>query len=486
MKTSNKTTSHNFNKQVLRAYDIRGIVGETISGEDAYFIGKSFCTLIADGKPKRVCVGFDGRHSSPELEERLVRGLIETGAEVIRVGLGATPMLYFAVQHFGADGGIMITGSHNPPSHNGFKMMKAKLPVYGDEIITLGKIAESGEFKSGNGTVTFEDVKEDYNSHLLKAYSISKLESLGNSPIPNHPPQAGEGINDSKSNLKVAWDAGNGAAGEAMQLLTQNLLGEHILLNEKIDGNFPAHHPDPSVKENLKQLIDKVIAESCDLGIAFDGDGDRIGVVDNKGNMLYGDQLMALYAEDILKDNQGRTIIADVKTSQVLYDLIAKFGGKPLMWKTGHSLIKIKMAEENAILGGEMSGHIFFADNFGFDDALYAAVKLLNIVAKLGQALSEKIDQMPKTFNTHEIRVHVREEEKFKIVEDIKIEARKSGADVNDVDGVRALTKDGWWLVRASNTEAALVVRCESTTAQGLERLKKTIFTMLEERNIRV
>lgn len=460
MKNFSKATCHIFNKQVLRAYDIRGIVGETISGDDAYFIGKAFATLIADGTPKRVCVGFDGRHSSPQLEERLVRGLIETGTEVIRVGLGATPMLYFAVQHFKADGGIMITGSHNPSSHNGFKMMKAKLPVYGDEILALGKIAASGEFTSGNGTVTFEDVSQDYNEHLLSIYK--------------------------KSDLKVAWDAGNGAAGEAMQLLTSNLSGKHILLNEKIDGNFPAHHPDPSVKENLQQLIAKVISEQCDLGIAFDGDGDRIGVVDNKGNMLYGDQLMALYAEDILKENQGRTIIADVKTSQVLYDLIAKFGGKPLMWKTGHSLIKTKMAEENAILGGEMSGHIFFADNFGFDDALYAAVKLLNIVALLDCPLSEKLAQIPKTFNTPEIRVYVKEEEKFKIVDDIKNEAIKSGANVNDVDGVRALTADGWWLVRASNTEAALVVRCESTTAQGLENLKETIFTMLKNRNIAV
>ena len=457
MKNKDNPESYEFNQQILRAYDIRGIVGDTITNEDAYFIGKSFGTLL-DKSDKKICVGFDGRHSSPELEENLVKGLLETGADVIRVGLGPTPMLYFAVQHFVADGGIMITGSHNPPTHNGFKMMKAKLPVYGDEILELGQIAASGQFASGNGSVSFEDVQEDYIAHLLNAYV--------------------------KSDLKVAWDAGNGAAGQMMQELTAKLSGEHILLNEKIDGNFPSHHPDPSVKENMQQLIDTVLVEKCDLGIAFDGDGDRIGIIDNKGEMLYGDQLMSLYTEDILADNQGAKIVADVKTSQVLYDLIADKGGVPIMWKTGHSLIKTKMAEENAILGGEMSGHIFFADNFGFDDALYASVKLLNIVAKLNIKLHDKVDSFPKTFNTPEIRVYVDEERKFKIVEEIKQEAQQSSAKVNDVDGIRALTEDGWWLLRASNTEAALVIRCESDNEKGLENLKESIFGMLSKRGI--
>ncbi len=460
MKNNNTSESHKFNPQILRAYDIRGIVGKTISNDDAYYIGKSFGTFISGNSAKKVCVGFDGRHSSPELEESLVKGLVATGVEVIRIGISPTPMLYFSVQHFNADGGIMITGSHNPPTHNGFKMMKSKLPVYGDEITNLGVIAASGVFSKGTGSVSFEDVRGDYIEHLLKAYI--------------------------KSDLKVAWDAGNGAAGEMMQILTVNLSGEHILLNEKIDGNFPSHHPDPSVKENMQQLIDKVLSEKCDLGIAFDGDGDRIGIIDNKGNMLYGDQLMSLYTEDILKNNQGAKIVADVKTSQVLYDLIADKGGVPIMWKTGHSLIKTKMAEENAILGGEMSGHIFFAENFGFDDALYAAIKLLNIVAKLDCHLNEKVNSFPKTFNTPEIRVYVNEERKFKVVEEIKEEAKQSDAKVNDVDGIRALTKDGWWLVRASNTEAALVLRCESDSEQGLENLKKSIFAMLESRGIKI
>jgi phosphomannomutase len=460
MKNKTSLESHNFNPQILRAYDIRGIVGETINTEDAYFIGKSLGTLLSGSEDNRICVGFDGRHSSPKLEEKLVKGLLETGAEVIRIGLGPTPMLYFAVQHFQADGGVMITGSHNPPTHNGFKMMKAKLPVYGDEILELGQIASSGQFAKGNGSVSFEDIKEDYITHLLNTYI--------------------------KSDLKVAWDAGNGAAGEAMQALTDKLSGDHILLNEKIDGNFPSHHPDPSVKENMKQLIETVISNNCDLGIAFDGDGDRIGVIDNKGNMLYGDQLMSLYTEDILINNAGAKIVADVKTSQVLYDLIAEKGGVPIMWKTGHSLIKTKMAKEKAILGGEMSGHIFFADNFGFDDALYASIKLLNIVAKLDCTLDEKVSSFPTTFNTPEIRVYVNEERKFKIVETILKEAKDSGAKVNDVDGIRALTDDGWWLLRASNTEAALVIRCESDSEQGLERLKDSIFGMLKKQGVDV
>ncbi|PIR39852.1 MAG: phosphomannomutase [Alphaproteobacteria bacterium CG11_big_fil_rev_8_21_14_0_20_39_49] len=461
MKSKNSPQTHNFNPQILRAYDIRGIVGDTLTEQDAYFIGKSFGTLLSQSEGnKKICVGFDGRHSSPLLEENLVKGLLETGAEVILIGLGPTPMLYFAVQNLQASGGIMITGSHNPPTHNGFKMMKSKLPVYGDEIQELGQIASSGRFATGKGVVTFEDVYDDYTEYLFGKYI--------------------------KSDLKVAWDAGNGAAGDIMKSLTDKLSGKHILLNEKIDGNFPSHHPDPSVKKNMEQLIDAVISNKCDIGIAFDGDGDRIGVIDNKGNMLYGDQLMSLYVEDVLKHNKGAKIVADVKTSQVLYDLIAQKGGVPIMWKTGHSLIKTKMAEENAILGGEMSGHIFFADNFGFDDALYAAVKLLNIVAKLDCRLSEKIDRLPKTFNTPEIRVYVDEKRKFLIVDEIKQEVKKSGAKVNDVDGIRALTQDGWWLLRASNTEAALVIRCESDSKQGLERLKESIFGILQKKGIKV
>jgi phosphomannomutase len=458
--TMNKAESYNFHPSILRAYDIRGILDETLSADDAYYLGKAYGTFIADGGPKRVCVGFDGRLSSPILEEKIVRGMQETGVEIIRIGLGPTPMLYFSVQHFKADGGIMITGSHNPPKHNGFKMMHGKLPLYGDDIQKLGAIAANGEFVKGSGAVAFEDVKEDYLEHLINAF------------------------NKSSKKLKVAWDAGNGAAGEVMAELTQNLGGTHILLNEKIDGTFPAHHPDPSVLANMQQLIDVVKGQNCDLGIAFDGDGDRVGVIDNAGNMIFGDQLMVLFAEDILAKNPGETVIADVKASQILFDEIAKNGGRPIMWKTGHSLIKTKMFAEDAILAGEMSGHIFFKENFGFDDGIYAAVKLLNIAAGLPNSLADKINTLPKTFNTPEIRVHVDEKIKFALVEEIKKEVIESGANVNDVDGVRALIGDGWWLIRASNTEAALVLRCEAASEMGLQTLKDSIFGLLKKRGV--
>lgn len=454
--------THSFHPSILRAYDIRGILEETLSEKDAYYIGLAYGSFIAEeGKQKRVCVAFDGRLSSPALEEKLVRGLQETGVDVVRIGLGPTPLLYFSVQHLKADGGIMITGSHNPPTHNGFKMMLAKTPVFGEDIQKLGKIVANGNFVEGKGSVSFEDVKEDYLAHLVAAYK-------------------------GKKDLKVVWDAGNGAAGEIMSELASRLPGEHFLLNEKIDGTFPSHHPDPSVLENMQQLIAKVLQEGCDLGIAFDGDGDRVGVVDDKGNMIFGDQLMVMLSESVLAENPGETIIADVKASQVLFDEIAKNGGKPLMWQTGHSLIKTKMFETGAILAGEMSGHIFFKENFGFDDGPYAAIKLLNILTGTDKKLSAKVAEIPSTFNTPEIRVYVDDAEKFDIVESVKNEAVELGLDVNDVDGARALIHDGWWLIRASNTEASLVLRCESKSEDGLAKIKESIFGLLKRRGVEV
>lgn len=446
------TKTHKFHPSILRAYDIRGIVDSTISVEDAHFIGKAFGTYVArNAKGRKICVGFDGRLSSPAFEEKIVDALVSTGAEVIRVGRGPTPMLYFAVKYLGADAGIMITGSHNPPSHNGCKMMLDKLPLRDVEIQSLGTMAEAGDFVSGSGSVTFEEVFDDY----VKSLSAS--------------------LKNGSKKLKIAWDAGNGASGEAMAELTQHIPGEHIILNEKIDGNFPAHHPDPSVEENMLELRRAVLENGCDLGIAFDGDGDRIGALDEKGNMIMGDQLMVLLARDVLAQNPGATIIADVKSSQVLFDEVAKAGGKPLMWKTGHSLIKYKMSEIGADLAGEVSGHIFYKDNNCFDDGLYAAMRLLNILASSESSLGEMIDSIPKTFSTHENRIDVTEERKFVIVEELKTLAEKENADINDIDGLRVNTKDGWWLVRASNTQAALISRCEASTQEGLQRLESSL-----------
>jgi phosphomannomutase len=453
-------TQHRFDPTILREYDIRGVIGKTLDVDDAYAIGRSFGTMIAGDGGRTVCVGRDGRLSSPELEAAVVQGLCDCGIAAVRVGLGPTPMLYFAVNVLGAGGGIMISGSHNPPEYNGFKMMRGKKPFYGADIQALGRIAAAGEYASGKGPASDEPMLDRYVERILQDYTPGKT-------------------------LKVAWDAGNGSAGEAMVRVAAGLPGTHILLNEKIDGTFPVHHPDPTVVENLEQLRGTVLAEKCDLGIAFDGDGDRIGVIDGDGNILWGDQLMVVWSSDVLKRSPGATVIADVKASQVLFDQIAAMGGKPLMWKTGHSLIKAKMAETGALLAGEMSGHIFFADRyFGFDDALYAAVRLLGSLAQRPESLADIRAALPHPLNTPELRFPCAEERKFAVIEEVKARLSADGAQVSDIDGVRVLTKDGWWLLRASNTQDVLVARCEGATEDGLARLKKALVAQVRASGI--
>lgn len=443
--------AHRFDATILREYDIRGIVGSTLSTDDAYAIGRSFATLVAEAGGSSICVGYDGRLSSPDMEAAVVAGATDAGIDVTRVGLGPTPMLYFAVNVLKADGGIMVSGSHNPPDYNGFKMMLGAKPFYGADIRKLGEIAAAAAYAAGAGASRQEPMLERYVARVAEDFTGGR-------------------------EMKIAWDAGNGSAGEAMSMLVARLPGEHILLNEKIDGTFPAHHPDPTVVENLQQLRDTVLAEKCDLGIAFDGDGDRIGVVDGEGEILWGDQLMVVWAGDVLAANPGATIIADVKASQVLFDRIAAMGGKPLMWKTGHSLIKAKMAESGALLAGEMSGHIFFADRyFGYDDALYAAVRLLGSLAGRDRSLADIRKSRPQPINTPELRFPCSETRKFEVVEEVRDRLAAAGANVSDIDGVRVLTDDGWWLLRSSNTQDVLVARCEAATAEGLERLKKAL-----------
>ena len=444
-------SGHRFAPQILREYDIRGTVGETLSEDDAYALGRSYGAILRARDGRLVCVGYDGRLSSPALEARLVEGLCTSGMRVLRVGMGPTPALYFAARAMAADGGIMVTGSHNPPDHNGFKMMLGAGPFWGDDIQKLGDIAARGDWVDGDGDSQSVALLETYVARLRADYAATR-------------------------GLKVAWDAGNGAAGDAMRMLTALLPGEHILLNAEVDGTFPAHHPDPTVPENLVQLQDAVAAEACDLGIAFDGDGDRIGVVDGQGRILWGDQLLSIYARDLLSRRPGATVIADVKASQVLFDEIARCGGNPVMAATGHSIIKSKMAELSAPLAGEMSGHIFFADRYyGFDDALYAAVRLLDIVARADRSLAEMRDGLPQVVNTPEIRFDVAEDRKFAVVDEVKARLAATDANVDDTDGVRVLSEDGWWLLRASNTQAVLVVRCESENENGLSRLKAAV-----------
>lgn len=450
---------HQFHPTVLREYDIRGIVGETLTEGDARAVGRAFGTLVARDGGSRVCVGFDGRASSPALAAAVVDGLVACGLTAIEIGLGPTPMLYFAVKHLGADAGIMITGSHNPPAYNGLKMMAASGPVFGATIQEIGRLAAAGDLASGPGRAETAAVQDAYVERLLKDFQ-------GDRP------------------LTVAWDNGNGAAGAVLRELVARLPGRHVLLYDAIDGGFPNHHPDPTVPANLVDLQAAVAREGCDLGIAFDGDGDRIGAVDETGRILWGDQLVALYAADVLAERPGATIIADVKASQTLFDEIARLGGEPLMWKTGHSLIKAKMAETGAPLAGEMSGHIFFADKYyGFDDALYCGVRLVSLLSRAGQPLSALRDRLPETVNTPEVRFQVDESRKFAVIEEVR--ARLTGPDapadisVNTIDGVRVSTPDGWWLLRASNTQDVLVARAESTGADGLERLKRQIAAQL-------
>ncbi len=456
----NAFDTHAFHPSIIREYDIRGIVGETLSVDDAWFIGRAFGTIIRENKGSRVCVGYDGRLSSPEMEAALINGLAACGVEVLRIGRGPTPMLYYSVHELGADGGIMVTGSHNPSQYNGFKMMIGRNPFFGKDIKRLESIAKRGGFATGEGSIKDAAVFHQYVERLADEWSGTRK-------------------------LTVAWDAGNGASGEVLQSLTERLPGRHILLNEVIDGTFPAHHPDPTVPENLVQLQQAVRENKCDLGIAFDGDGDRIGVVDGKGRIIWGDQLMMIYAEDILDGLPGATIIADVKASQTLFDRVAELGGNPLMWRTGHSLIKKKMVETGSPLAGEMSGHIFFADRYyGFDDAQYAAVRLLNILDASPRPLSVLRDLMPPVINTPELRFECPDDRKFNVIEEVRSRLMLNGADVNTIDGVRVRTADGWWLLRASNTQAVLVARCESHSDKGLQRLKHALAAQLRESEV--
>ncbi|BBK37498.1 phosphomannomutase [Allostella sp. ATCC 35155] len=451
------TDAYRFDPTILREYDIRGVIGKTLSEADARAIGRAFGTMAGGGA---IAVGRDGRLSSPGLEAALTEGLTAAGCDVVSVELGPTPMLYYACYALDVVGGIMITGSHNPPDYNGFKMMLRRKPFFAGDIQALGRLAAEGGFASGKGNATSVDMLDRYVERLMQDFTGGR-------------------------SLKVAWDAGNGAAGEAMKRLTARLPGEHRLLFADIDGTFPNHHPDPTVPKNLVDLQKAVADGGCDLGIAFDGDGDRIGVVDGQGRILWGDQLMQIWAEAVLKERPGAVVISDVKASQTLFDRIGALGGQPLMWKTGHSHIKNKMAETKAPLAGEMSGHVFFADRYyGYDDALYAAIRLLNVVAGTDEPVAAMRDRMAATVNTPELRFPCAEEDKRPVMAAVVERLKAAGATYSDVDGVRVNTADGWWLLRASNTQDVLVARAESTGEAGLSRLKVELADALKAAGI--
>jgi phosphomannomutase len=452
--------AHTFNPTILREYDIRGIVGDTLTEADAYALGRTYAAIAQDEGAKRIAVGRDGRIHSLMLETALVRGLSEGGLDAVRIGMGPSPMLYFATHELDVDGGIQVTGSHNPADYNGFKLLLKGRSVFGAEIQALGSRAAAGDWSQGDGEVQDADILDSYVGRLVRDFEGGAF--------------------------RIGWDAGNGAAGPALEKLVERLPGEHYTILTAVDGTFPAHHPDPTVEANLADLKRLVENHRLDFGIAFDGDGDRIGAVDGKGRVIWGDQLLAILAEPVLRECPGATIIADVKASQVLFDRIAQLGGKPLMWKTGHSLIKSKMKETGAPLAGEMSGHIFFKHRwYGFDDALYAAVRLIEAVSASGRSLTELMGSMPKTCATPEMRFPVDEPRKFAIVEEVRERLENEGAEVDATDGVRVSTTDGWWLLRASNTQDVLVARAEAKDEAGVKRLVTQIDEQLAKSGVK-
>lgn len=442
--------AHIFHPTMLREYDIRGVVGATLSDKDAYAIGRSFATLVRRAGGRRIAVGYDGRLSSPMLAAALVEGINAAGVDALDVGLGPTPMLYFAASTEDVEGGIQITGSHNPPDYNGFKFVMQGRPFFGADILAIGTMAAAGDWESGEGAAERIDIVDAYVDRLVEGFAGTAF--------------------------RIGWDAGNGAAGTVVEKLAARLPGEHHLLFTEIDGHFPNHHPDPTEEKNLADLRKLVAEKRLDFGVAFDGDGDRIGAIDGQGRVIWGDQLLQIYAAAVLRDRPGATVIADVKASQALFDRVAELGGTPLMWKTGHSLIKAKMKETGSPLAGEMSGHIFFADRYyGYDDAPYAAVRLIEAATLLGQSVTELRSAMPVMVNTPELRFQVDEVRKFAVVDEVLERLTASGAQVDRTDGARVLTDDGWWLLRASNTQDVLVARAEAKDEAALARLLAAI-----------
>ncbi len=441
---------------IFREYDIRGVVDEDLTEDAARLVGRAFGTMVKRAGGSMVTSGRDGRLHSERLQKALIDGITSAGVDVIDIGQCPTPVLYFSIFHMDAGGGIQVTGSHNPPEFNGLKMCVGRSTIYGSDIRRLYEMITSGDLDSGNGKVSAADVISPYLSYLKENIKIERP-------------------------LKVVLDCGNGVAALTAPAAFRDAGCDVISLYCQVDGTFPNHHPDPTVMENLEDMKKKVLETGADLGIAFDGDGDRIGVVDEKAQVIYGDKILLFLARDLLKGHPGATVIGEVKCSHVLYDDIEKHGGRPVMWKTGHSLIKQKMKETGALLAGEMSGHIFFADRyFGFDDATYAALRLAETLSKEDRPLSSYFEDLPKTYSTPEIRVDCPEEVKFKVVERAK-KWFSDHFDTIDVDGVRILFEDGWGLIRASNTQPVLVLRFEAETQERLQEIRQTVESRLSE-----
>jgi phosphomannomutase/phosphoglucomutase len=441
---------------IFREYDIRGVADQELLDPDVETLGRAIGTYLRRQNGTSINLGRDCRLSSTRLRNALMRGLKASGCQVTDVGEIPTPLLYYSVFHLKADGAVMITGSHNPAEYNGFKVVSGTSTIHGEEIQKLRSMIEGGDFDAGAGTEKTYDIVTPYVDEIGAQFHFSRR-------------------------VRVVGDAGNGTAGPAMHRLFQKLNVDATELFFDMDGRFPNHHPDPTVPENLTDLIATVKAKKADLGLAYDGDADRLGAVDDQGNVIYGDQLLIIYSREILQRKPGATIIGEVKSSQTMYDDIRKHGGNAIMWRTGHSLIKAKMKEAKAELAGEMSGHMFFADRYyGFDDALYASLRLIEIVANSGKPLSAQLADLPKTVTTPEIRVDLPDEVKFEVVKRVMDKFRPTH-EVIDVDGVRVLFPQGWGLVRASNTQPALVMRFEATTPDLLEKYRREVEAAVQD-----
>jgi phosphomannomutase/phosphoglucomutase len=444
------------NPKIFREYDVRGIVGQDLDDPTVEILGRAMGTYFLGRGQSDVAVGRDVRLSSPGFARALIRGLTSTGCDVADIGVVPTPLLYFAVYHRKMPAGVMITGSHNPPEHNGFKMMSGLETLYGKTIQALYEIVRKGVFPKGQGRIRALDMIPEYQDYVAGNIRFAR-------PV------------------RVVIDAGNGAGGFVAVPLLRRMGAEVTELFCEPDGRFPNHHPDPTIPDAMAKLIDKVRETGAELGIAYDGDADRIGVVDDTGRIIWGDQLLIIFARDVLPSRPGAAVISEVKASKVLYEEIERLGGRPIMWRTGHSLIKKKIKEENAPLAGEMSGHIFFNDRwFGFDDAIYASARLIEILARSSAKLSATMAGLPKTAATPEIRIYASDEVKFKIVDEVR---RKLAAryPIIDIDGVRAIFPKGWGLVRASNTQAVIVLRFEADTEADLDGIQKEVRGVLQQ-----
>ncbi len=441
---------------IFREYDIRGIADEEFLDPDLESLGRALATYVIRHSGHTVCLGCDCRLSGPRLHEALSKGLLAAGAHVLDIGTVPTPVLYYSAMHFKADGAVMITGSHNPPEYNGIKTVCGSGTLHGEEIQDVYKLIVGNDFESGDGTLKKVDAVAPYVDEIASQFHFERR-------------------------VKVVFDAGNGTAGPVVHKIFEKLNVDAVELFFDMDGNFPHHHPDPTVLSNLNDLKQAVRKHKAEFGIAFDGDSDRIGAIDEHGNVIYGDMLLLIFGRDILTRKPGSTFIGEVKCSQVMYDKLKELGGNPVMYKTGHSLIKAKMKEEHAELAGEMSGHMFFADRYyGYDDAIYAACRLIEIVAKSGKPLSYQLEGIPKLVSTPELRVDCPDDTKFKVVARVSEIVRRT-RQIVDIDGVRVPFEHGWGLVRASNTQPVLVMRFEAESKDLLDNYRQELEGIVEQ-----